>query len=168
MTEAPAPPPAVELVNHQVEAELAPPAPSNPWIGSSNPRAIYGARNGHAKLTWDDVREIRRHHSEGASCDALAKRYGVHGGTVRAIIRNETWGEPETNPETQPSIELPTAPAAMPREKRRRWRPAHGEPKLGALGSGSRYDHPRPPLPRVECLKTEHSPESGENPLERD
>lgn len=54
-----------------------------------------------AKLTEDDVRLIRRIHSEGAeqikriqsSCTAkaLAEKFGVHMGTVEKLLRYETW-----------------------------------------------------------------------------
>lgn len=43
------------------------------------------------KLTEDDVREIRRRHSEGESMRGISRDYPVSGPTVRAIVRREKW-----------------------------------------------------------------------------
>jgi hypothetical protein len=123
--EALAPPPSpglAELGDRVVPPLEAPPAPPpGPWGGSSNPRVMHGERNGHARLTWPDVREIRRRHADGTSAYALAKEYGVNAGTIRAIVRNETWREadrtqPErtVGPELSPTRATEPAPAPAP------------------------------------------------------
>ena len=53
-----------------------------------------GERSGRAKLTWDDVREIRsiyRPRSRGLGNRALAKRYGVGPVTMLKLIKGDTW-----------------------------------------------------------------------------
>jgi DNA-binding transcriptional MerR regulator len=139
------PPPAAELVDDQVE-ELAPapevlvPVP-NLWSDPTFQSYARGERHGRARMTWETVRESRRLHAAGASINALARRFSVHPGTIRAIVRNETWLEvdaPEASaPVPPPAAELPTA---KPRAKRRRWRLAAGTPLLYAKGSGCLYD----------------------------
>jgi hypothetical protein len=135
-------PPAVDQVAELVPAPVEVPAPApTRWDGPSNPRAVYGERNGHAQLTWPDVREIRRQHSEGVSCYALARQYGRAAGTIRAVVRYETWREldaPEASAPVPPPADKPTG---KPRAKRRQgWRPAADETKWGAHGSGALHD----------------------------
>jgi hypothetical protein len=135
-------PPAVNQAAELVPAPEAVPAPTpTRWDGSSNPRAVYGERNGHAKLAWPDVREIRRQHADGLSCYALARQYGRNAGTIRAIVRYETWREldaPEASAPVPPPADKPTR---KPLAKRRQgWRPAADEPKWGAHGSGALHD----------------------------
>lgn len=48
---------------------------------------------GHVKLTWDEVREIRRLFQEGASKVALAKSFGVTRTSVHWIVTNRQWRE---------------------------------------------------------------------------
>jgi hypothetical protein len=135
-------PPAVDQVTELVPAPEAPAPTPTRWEGPSNPRAVYGERNGHARLTWPDVREIRRQHSEGVSCYALARQYGRNAGTIRAIARYETWRELDA-PEASAPVPPPAAELVKlkPRAKRRRgWRPGSDEPKWGAHGSGALYD----------------------------
>jgi len=51
-----------------------------------------GARNGRAKVTEEDVRNIRRKYSEcGISHYALARQWGIGASTVWHIIRRDTW-----------------------------------------------------------------------------
>ena len=60
---------------------------------------IKGECNGHAKLTEQDVREIRSHHCErykhGASVRAvsrkLADKYGVLPATIKAVLTRQNW-----------------------------------------------------------------------------
>lgn len=47
---------------------------------------VYGA-----KLTDDKVREIRRLHREKVSGEALAKMFSVRPGTIRFILKGDTW-----------------------------------------------------------------------------
>jgi hypothetical protein len=51
-----------------------------------------GERHYRAKLTVEDVRAIRREYATGRdTLRSLAKRYGVHFGTIRPIITGKTW-----------------------------------------------------------------------------
>lgn len=51
-----------------------------------------GERNGSAKLSPEEVVEMRRRHAEGnVSIAALSREYGIHQGTAREIIRRMTW-----------------------------------------------------------------------------
>ena len=54
-------------------------------------RQAYGERHGLAKLTEDDVREIRRRLSAGATAYRLGREYGVDDGTIRLIRDRVTW-----------------------------------------------------------------------------
>ena len=61
---------------------------------------IKGERHGHAKLTEDQVREIRSHpyelYKRGSSILAvsrkLATHYGVLPGTIKAVLTRKNWG----------------------------------------------------------------------------
>lgn len=58
--------------------------------GRANPPR--GARAAAAKLTEDDVREIRRRYAEGdVTYGQLATEYGVHYRTPQAIVLRRTW-----------------------------------------------------------------------------
>jgi hypothetical protein len=50
-----------------------------------------GSRCGAAKLTEDEVREIRRRRTEGVTMSELARRYGVTRENVLAIIHRRSW-----------------------------------------------------------------------------
>lgn len=50
-----------------------------------------GARNGSAKLTEADVREIRRLAAEGVPQKILAVRFGVSESVISAVVRRKTW-----------------------------------------------------------------------------
>ena len=54
-----------------------------------------GESNVHAKLTEDDVREIRRSfvrtHKNKSNIPAMAKRYGITNGAVRAVVLRLSW-----------------------------------------------------------------------------
>jgi hypothetical protein len=52
-----------------------------------------GDRNGQAKLTWDQVREIRRLREKGVACKTLAEVYYVTRHTIRNITSERTWHE---------------------------------------------------------------------------
>lgn len=57
-------------------------------------RQAFGRRNGHARLTEDQVREIIRDYiprDPQYNSRALAKKYGVTANYVAAICRGEKW-----------------------------------------------------------------------------
>jgi len=54
-------------------------------------RQANGERNGHSKLTNDNVREIRKTYTEGVSISILSKQFGVTYNTIRDIVRHTTW-----------------------------------------------------------------------------
>lgn len=56
--------------------------------------APCGEKNGFAKLTADQVREIRRRYvPRKVSLSSLAREYGVDHTTIHAIVRGENWKE---------------------------------------------------------------------------
>lgn len=54
-------------------------------------RRIRGSKCPAAKLTEDDVREIRKLHAEGVTQQVLANRFGVHNSTVNAVVNRKQW-----------------------------------------------------------------------------
>lgn len=54
-------------------------------------RTTRGSRNGRARLTATQVREIRRRAAGGETQTALASEFGVHRNTVRSALAGETW-----------------------------------------------------------------------------
>lgn len=50
-------------------------------------------RNGHAKLTWDAVRAIRRLRAAGERVGEIARCYGVVPASVTMICNGSTWRE---------------------------------------------------------------------------
>jgi hypothetical protein len=50
-----------------------------------------GPETGHAKLTGDDVVEIRRRRSSGITCKQLASQYGVHPHTIWLANNGKNW-----------------------------------------------------------------------------
>lgn len=50
-----------------------------------------GERNGHAKLTWEAVDDIRRRVAAGETQRTVAAHYGVHFATVSAVIVGKNW-----------------------------------------------------------------------------
>ena len=52
----------------------------------------HGERHPRARLTEDDVREIRRSHAAGeASYTMLALRFGVHVQTIAGVVQRKNW-----------------------------------------------------------------------------
>lgn len=52
-----------------------------------------GSKNGRAKLTGDQVREIRQHLAEGGlSQREIAQAYGISQGVVNSIKKGRSWG----------------------------------------------------------------------------
>lgn len=57
-----------------------------------NNRTAKGERNGSAKLTEEDVLQIRTKYSKGdASLDMLGTEYGVNLGTIHSIVTGLSW-----------------------------------------------------------------------------
>lgn len=55
-----------------------------------------GSRNGNAKLTDEQVTEIRKTHireSRSFGAMALSRKYGVHRSTIEKIVNGESWKE---------------------------------------------------------------------------
>lgn len=59
--------------------------------GRGNQRGLPGEGNGRAKLSADDVREMRRRHAAGESQRSLAAAYGITNQNVNWIVTNRTW-----------------------------------------------------------------------------
>ena len=60
-------------------------------LGAFSAKGQPGEANGRAKLTEDDVREIRRRHAAGASLASLSREYRVSHRTIRLVVIGETW-----------------------------------------------------------------------------
>jgi hypothetical protein len=56
-----------------------------------NGKTVKGLTHGNAKLTDDDIREMRRLRSAGAKLSELAERYGIAFGQIGAIVRGKAW-----------------------------------------------------------------------------
>src|SRR4051812_31590265 len=59
-------------------------------------RSAYGQRSGNAKLTEDQVREIKRIYVKGGrnnplSANGLARVYGVDCSTIKLAIKGRNW-----------------------------------------------------------------------------
>jgi hypothetical protein len=52
-----------------------------------------GEGNGHSKLTWEQVREIRRQRAAGTRLSAISRAYNVNRQTVSNIVHNRSWKE---------------------------------------------------------------------------
>ncbi len=50
-----------------------------------------GERSSTAKLTWSQVREIRRRWEEGEGFRPLAREYGVYHSTIMRMVKGESW-----------------------------------------------------------------------------
>ena len=50
-----------------------------------------GERNGHSKLTYQQVHDIRRRVAAGETQRKLASEYGVAFQTINKVVRRETW-----------------------------------------------------------------------------
>lgn len=58
-----------------------------------NGRTNRGERNGHARLTWEQVREIRARADGGESHRLLAADFGVTFQNIHCVVRNKSWVE---------------------------------------------------------------------------
>jgi hypothetical protein len=62
--------------------------------GRLTSKKAKGENSGRAKLTWEQVREIRELHSKGGvSQRQLGRMFRVDNKTIQAIIQNRTWIE---------------------------------------------------------------------------
>ena len=52
-----------------------------------------GERNGHARLTWDEVEEIRLAWRSGATQASLAREHGIGKTQVHNIVAGKSWRE---------------------------------------------------------------------------
>lgn len=59
-------------------------------------RPMRGEEHPFAKLTWDDVREIRKLSKSGVQGIELSKKFGVGPMQISRIIRNQAWTEPDS------------------------------------------------------------------------
>jgi hypothetical protein len=100
-----------------------------------------GERSGHAKLTWEKVREIRARAANGESHRVLAADFGVTFQNIHCIVRNKSWLEPTAPPffssRAQAAPDAPAsavsgesaredAPARRLDDDSERWLPAPG------------------------------------------
>lgn len=56
-------------------------------------RRARGEKQGLSKLTWEEVKEIRKRHNEGEKQKYIAVDYGVRPTTIWWIVNNKTWRE---------------------------------------------------------------------------
>lgn len=73
----------LDVMRWSVDRALTEPADLN-----ARPR---GESHPSAKLTADDVTEVRRLHAAGMSISAIGRRFGVNHNSIQAIIRGRTW-----------------------------------------------------------------------------
>ncbi len=81
-----------EIVHHRLWRHVDP-VPDQP---GRRERVGYakGGQHGRAKLTEEQVREIRRRYVQGRiSQEALGKEYGVHQTQIGQIVRREKWAD---------------------------------------------------------------------------
>lgn len=59
--------------------------------GRRKPASNYGEASGMAKLSADDVIEMRKRYDKGVTQTQLAADFGVSQSSVSAIVRRQTW-----------------------------------------------------------------------------
>lgn len=64
------------------------PAHLEPVTAAENVRRGQGTR-----LSWEDVRDIRRRHADGERTSDLAREYRVCDSNISQIVKNKTWRE---------------------------------------------------------------------------
>lgn len=81
--------------------------PEHLFVGSSQDnhddmkvkgRSTYGERNARAKLTDEQVAQIRMAAEAGESNEAIAERFGIHKATVSRIAVGSRWGKATRKP----------------------------------------------------------------------
>jgi DNA invertase Pin-like site-specific DNA recombinase len=55
-------------------------------------KTVRGEQNGKAILTADQIPAIRKMYADGMSPRAIGERVGVHGSTIRMVVKGLTWG----------------------------------------------------------------------------
>lgn len=64
--------------------------------GRDNHKGGVGERNSHAKLTWDDVDEIRRMYTKKErTLKGIAEKFNVSSSTVQDIVYRKHWNKSE-------------------------------------------------------------------------
>jgi hypothetical protein len=58
------------------------------------PPHVHGEMHGAAKLTWEDVQEIRSLAARGRTHSDLSASFGVHRSQIRRIVLGERWRTP--------------------------------------------------------------------------
>lgn len=64
-------------------------------MASGLKKSLRGDAAPTSKLTWKEVRDIRKHSKEGVSSVDLAKMYGVHYNTIYSVVKLKSWMEVE-------------------------------------------------------------------------
>ncbi len=59
---------------------------------SKKGRVTRGEAMHSAKLTEDDIRDIRQAVSQGAKQNSIAKQYGVSTGNINLVVKRKRWG----------------------------------------------------------------------------
>lgn len=77
--------------NHATNLEYITSVANISHARASGALSAKGVRNNKAKLTEDDVREMREAYSRGIVQVDLAARYGVNQTTVSCIVTRKTW-----------------------------------------------------------------------------
>ncbi len=82
---------ALDNHNDAIGKGRRPPRSSNRSRKSTGRGKAFGERSGHAKLTEQDVREIRVAVGTGSTYSVLAGRFSVDKTTIRSVITGRTW-----------------------------------------------------------------------------
>lgn len=61
-------------------------------LGLAKARPQHGSHNGYAKLTEEQVREMREARRQGERYKAIAERYGIHPCTAQKVCSGYRWG----------------------------------------------------------------------------
>lgn len=65
------------------------------WTRREPEAILKGERNANAKMTPDDVKEIRRRYANGETQESLGNEYGVQHSTIGRIVRRAAWSHIE-------------------------------------------------------------------------
>ena len=70
--------------------------PEHLWLGTYQDNSNDAVKKGrlHSKLTWEDVREIRKIDKQGMLRKHIAKKFNVHPPCITKICNNLTWKVP--------------------------------------------------------------------------
>lgn len=67
-------------------------------VDNYRPTTRKREKHPNAKLTQEDVNEIRRLAAEGVERSSLVARFGVSKSTIGSILRGTTWGRVQVQP----------------------------------------------------------------------